>query len=70
VTPKTSIGNSPFFIIYGREEILSPHVLVPSLQLLQKVQEEACPPLENQINALLKLEEVRMQAKNKLDQHQ
>ena len=29
-----------------------------------------CPPLESRINALLKLEEVRAQAKQKLDQHQ
>jgi hypothetical protein len=70
VTPKASIGNSPFFLIYGRESILPPHVLLPSLQLSQKVQEEECPPLENQINALLKLEEVRTQEKQKLDQHQ
>jgi hypothetical protein len=40
------------------------------LQLSQKVQEEDCPPLENWINGLLKLEEVRTQAKQKLNQHQ
>jgi hypothetical protein len=33
VTPKTIVGNSPFFLIYGREAILPPHVLLPSLQL-------------------------------------
>jgi hypothetical protein len=70
VTPKASIGNSPFFLVYGRESILLPHVLLPSLQLSEKVQEEECPPLENWINALLKLEEVRTQEKQKLDQHQ
>jgi hypothetical protein len=56
VTPKVSIGNSPFFLVYRREAILLPHVLLPSLQFSQKVQEEECPPLENQINTLLKLE--------------
>jgi transposase InsO family protein len=70
VTPKTVVGNSPFFLIYGREAILPPHILLPSLQLSQKIQEEDCPPLENRINALIKLEEVRAQAKRKLDQHQ
>jgi hypothetical protein len=70
VTPKTAIGNSPFFLVYGREAILPPHILLPSLQLSQKIQEEDCPPLENRINALIKLEEVRAQAKHKLDQHQ
>jgi hypothetical protein len=70
VTRKSFVGNSPFFLFYGREAIVPPHVLLPSLQLSQKVQEEECPPLENRINALLKLEEVRTQAKQKLDQHQ
>jgi hypothetical protein len=68
VTPKAFVGNSPFFLIYGREVVLPPHVFLPSLQLLKKFQEEECP-LENQINSLLKLEEVRTQAKHKLDQH-
>jgi hypothetical protein len=58
VTPKASVCNSPFFLIYIREAILPPHVLLPSLQLSQKVQEEECPPIESQINSLLKLEEV------------
>jgi hypothetical protein len=39
VTPKAAIGNSPFFLVYGREAILPPHILLPSLQLSQKVQE-------------------------------
>jgi transposase InsO family protein len=33
VTPKSSVGNSPFFLVYRREAILPPHVLLPSLQL-------------------------------------
>jgi len=70
VTPKVSIGNPPFFLVYGREAILPPHILLLSLQLSQKIQEEDCPPLENRINALMKLEEVRAQDKHKLDQHQ
>jgi hypothetical protein len=47
VTPKTFVGNSHFFLVYGREAILLPHVLLPSLQLSQKVQEEEFPPLES-----------------------
>jgi transposase InsO family protein len=70
VTPKAAIGNSPLFLVYRREAILPPHIILPSLQLSQKIQEEDCPPLENRINALMKLEEVRSQAKRKLDQHQ
>jgi hypothetical protein len=62
VTPKSSVSNSPFFLVYRRETILPPHVILPSLQLSLKVQEEDFP-LENRINALLKLEEVRTQEK-------
>jgi transposase InsO family protein len=47
VMPKAVVGNSPFFLIYDREAILPPHILLPSLQLSQKFQEEDCPPLEN-----------------------
>jgi hypothetical protein len=47
VTPKTTIGNSPFFLVYGREAILPPNVFLPSLQLSKKVQEEECPALES-----------------------
>jgi hypothetical protein len=39
VTPKAAIGNSPVFLVYGREAIMPPHILLPSLQLSQKVQE-------------------------------
>jgi hypothetical protein len=67
-TPKDS--NSPLFLVYEREEILPPHVLLPSLQLSHKVQEDVFRPLESRINALLKLEEVREQENKKLDQHQ
>jgi hypothetical protein len=70
VTPKTTIGNSPLFLVYGREVILPPNVFLPSLQLAKKVQEEECHALESRINALLKLEETRTQAKRKMDQHQ
>ena len=36
VTPKATIGNSPFFLVYGKEAIL-PHLFFPSLQLSQSV---------------------------------
>jgi len=69
VTMKASMGNSPFFLIYRREFILPPHIFLPSLQLSKKFQEEECPPLENRINALLKLEELRTHEKQRLDRH-
>jgi len=46
VTPKEFIGNSPLFLVYGRESILPPNVLLPSLQLSKKVEEKECLALE------------------------
>ena len=70
VTPKAAIGNSPFFLVYGKEAILPPHLFLPSLQLSQSVQETACSTMEHQINTLLKLEEDRELARKKFDKHQ
>jgi len=70
VTPKVVIGNSPFFLVYGGEVILPPHIFLPSLQLSQIVQEIKSSTMEDRINALLKLEEQRQKAKTKLNQHQ
>jgi len=33
ITLKDVIGNSPFFLVYGREDILLPLIFLPSLQL-------------------------------------
>lgn len=35
VTPKYEIGNSPFFLLHGRESIVQPNIFLPSLQLVQ-----------------------------------
>ena len=31
VTPKSFVGNSPFFLVYGMEAILPPNLFMPSL---------------------------------------
>jgi hypothetical protein len=59
VTPKYSLGNSPFFLVYGHEVIFPTHTFLPSLQLSQSVQEEECPIMQQRLNTLLKLEEER-----------
>ena len=33
VTPKATINNSPFFLVYGQDSILPTHIFLPSLQL-------------------------------------
>ena len=70
VTPKAAIDNSPFFLVYGTEAILPPNLFLPSLQLVQSVQEEECPAIEKRINALLKLEEDREKSKQHFNKHQ
>ena len=35
VTLKVALGNSPYFLVYGKEVILLPSVYLPSLQLYQ-----------------------------------
>ena len=35
VTPKASIGNSPYYLVYGKEAILPSNILLPLLQLAQ-----------------------------------
>jgi transposase InsO family protein len=33
VTPRNSLGTSPYFLVYGKEAILPPNIYLPSLQL-------------------------------------
>ena len=70
VTPKASIGNSHFFLVYGTKAILPPNVFLPSLQLAQYVQNDDCPAMEKMINTLLKLEEERDRSKQHFIKHQ
>ena len=70
VTPKSSVGNSPFFLVYGMEAILPPNLFLPSLQLTQSIQERECSSNEERINMLLKLEEERENAKRHFVKHQ
>jgi hypothetical protein len=41
VTPKSSIGNSPFFLVYGQEATVPTHTFLPTLQLAQSSQDKA-----------------------------
>ena len=70
VTPKATIGNSPFFLVYGIEAILPLNLFLPSLQLAQSIQDEECPAIEKRINTLRKLEEEREKSKQHFTKHQ
>ena len=69
VTPKSFVGNSPFFLVYGMEAILPPNLFLPSLQLARAVQEIECSTIEERINMLLKLEEERENSKRHFMKH-
>ena len=48
ITPKVSIGNSPYCLIYGRESVLPSNLLLPSLQIAQFCsQDDESSPLHN-----------------------
>ena len=70
VTPKSSIGNSPLFLVYEVDVILPPSLFLPSLKIAQAVQETKCSAIEERINLLLKLEEERENAKKRFAKHQ
>ena len=69
VTPKSSIGKYPFFLVYGVDSILPPNLFLPSLQLARAVQETECSAIKERIILLLKLEEERENAKKHFVKH-
>ena len=46
ITPKEAIGNSPYYLVYGKESILPTNITIPSLQLAQSIQEDDSYPLQ------------------------
>jgi hypothetical protein len=70
VTPKEAIGNSLYFLVYGKEAILPNGIYLPSLQLAQDSNEEPSLTMQQRINTLLMLEEEREKAKSKFLAHQ
>ena len=38
ITPKVAIGNSPYYLVYGKESILPSNLIIPSLELAQYIQ--------------------------------
>jgi hypothetical protein len=59
VTPKVTLGNSPYFLVYRHEDILPSNFFLPSLQLAQSARGPLSTALQRGINALLKLEKER-----------
>ena len=63
VTPKTSLGVSPYTLVYGKEAILPPNIMLPSSIIAQESRGSDNEVLQMRIHNLLKVEESRSKAK-------
>eukprot|EP00253_Pinus_taeda_P006300 PITA_06300 len=70
ITKKASIGTSPFNLVYGKEVVLPTHLMIPSLSLVQYIDEVSTSSLQLRQMEIIKLEERREQAKKTHAHHQ
>jgi hypothetical protein len=70
VTPKESLGNSPYFLVYGQESILPTNLYLPSLQISQASRGQSLSSMQQCIDTLLMVEEERERDRNKFAAHQ
>ena len=70
MTLRNSLGTSPYFLFYGKEEILPPNIYLPSLHLAQSSRGRSSYFLQIRIYILLKLKEERSKDKEKNYIHQ
>ena len=63
VTPKNSLGVSPYTLVYGKEAILPPNIILPSSIIAQESRGTNNEILHIRIYNLLKAEESRARAK-------
>eukprot|EP00253_Pinus_taeda_P003656 PITA_03656 len=69
ITQKASIGTSPFNLVYGKEAILPTNLVLPSLALVQFIEEAPSSSIQLRYDQILKLEEER-EAKDTHAKHQ
>ena len=46
ITPKVAIGNYPYHLVYGKEDILPSNITIPSLKIAQYIQEDDSSSLQ------------------------
>eukprot|EP00253_Pinus_taeda_P027520 PITA_27520 len=63
ITQKASIGSSPFNLMYGKEAVLPTNLVLPSLALVQFIEENPSSSIQLRHDQILKLEEEREKAK-------
>ena len=69
-TQKASISSSPFALVYGREVVLPTNITIPSLALVQFIDENPSSSLQARQFQIIKLEEEREKAKATRFHHQ
>eukprot|EP00253_Pinus_taeda_P009284 PITA_09284 len=70
ITQKASIGTSLFNLVYGKEAILPTNLVLPSLALVQFIEEAPSSSIQLRYDQILKLEEEREKAKYTHAKHQ
>ena len=63
ITQKPLIVTSPFMLVYGKEAVLPTNVTIPSLTLVQFIDENPSSSLQLRQDQILKMEEQREKAK-------
>ena len=63
ITQKTSIGTSPFNLVYGIEVVLPTNLAIPSLALVQFIEETPSSSMQLRQLKILKLEEEQEKAR-------
>ena len=63
ITQKASIGTCPFNLVYGKEAIIPSHLALPSLALVQFIEETPSSSLQLKQSQIPKLEEEREKSK-------
>ena len=69
VTPKNFLGVSPYTLVYGKEAILPPNIVLPSSIIAQESRGTDNEILQLRIYNLLKAEESRSKAKERFKQN-
>ena len=70
VTPKYLIGVSPYTLVYGKESILPPNIMLPSSMIAQESRGSDDEVLQIRIYNLLKAEEAQSKARECFKQQQ
>eukprot|EP00253_Pinus_taeda_P025357 PITA_25357 len=70
ITQKASIDTSPFNLVYGKEVVLPTHLEIPSLSLVQYIDEVRTSSLQLRKMEIIKLEEQREREKKTHAHHQ